>query len=1045
MHLRTLTLQALGPFVGRHTIDFEQLGASGLYLLEGPTGAGKSTLIDAIVFALYGKVAAADSSDDRLRSGFADEATETFVDLVFETGSGMYRVWRSPEWQRAKKRGSGTTKAQASVKLWRLGAPDDMAGEELISARLDEAGAEIQRAIGLDRSQFVQTIVLPQGEFASFLRADPEHRRGLLQKVFGTGVYEQVQEQLAVMRVDAQRAVGQARAAVGAAAAHFVGAAGIADGSVVRGAAADLAAAGAAAAAGPGSTQGCPSEGCPPQGSSGPGSGLVLAADLRALGDVADPYLLEAARAHVDALTGFAQRTARTASADVTALARARAIVDETRALAAVVARRQALRTEQVALLELAPAHAHDVGRRDLARRAAVLAFGLTAAQAADRTATRARELLGECRSQVPAELASLDRTALGTARDDLAAQVATLDRLTVLERGMPGRRSQLAAAQARLTASLADQAALTGGLATRPARRDELGRAIETARATAVDLPVRRQLEDGARARRDAAGVARDLEAAGITARRAAADALGSAQEAIVAEAHLRGRRLAGMAGELAAGLVAGAPCPVCGAVRHPQAAAIDADHATAQQVQEAEQARVAAEHSSAERLAIVATLTERAAGQRELAGPKSGPEHDRELADLGLLVRSAVAAQAELDELLARRADHDVATEQMRTRAHGLATATATGRAAVDAAGSGLAGAQQEIDGARGAALTVEAKVAELAAQVGACTILGEALEVADLADRDHGTRSAELTAGLADQGFANADAAAAAQLEPAELARLEAAVGAHEVGLARVAAGLAESAITALADEVVVDAESGCAELSRAEVAAGASGRAATLAAGAAAAAVAAVGAVESALDAVRAAQAAAEPVTRMAELAAASGGDNAKHLTLATYVLVKRFEDVVAAANERLTVMSDGRFELTRSDEREDVRSRRRGLSMKIVDHQMGTSRDPRTLSGGETFYVSLCLALGMADVVTAEAGGIELGTLFVDEGFGSLDSQTLEAVLVVLGKLRMGGRVVGVVSHVEALKQSIADRIEVRRLPGGASTLTVRAG
>ncbi|HEX7806477.1 MAG TPA: SMC family ATPase, partial [Cellulomonas sp.] len=182
----------------------------------------------------------------------------------------------------------------------------------------------------------------------------------------------------------------------------------------------------------------------------------------------------------------------------------------------------------------------------------------------------------------------------------------------------------------------------------------------------------------------------------------------------------------------------------------------------------------------------------------------------------------------------------------------------------------------------------------------------------------------------------------------------------------------------------------------------------------------------------------------PVLRMANLASAAGSDNARALTLATYVLVRRFEDVVAAANDRLVLMSDGRYELVRSEEREDVRTRKTGLSMRVVDHATGTERDPRTLSGGETFYVSLCLALGMADVVTAEAGGIDLGTLFVDEGFGSLDPHTLDAVLAELGRLRAGGRVVGVVSHVEALKASIAERVEVRRLADGSSALSVRA-
>ncbi|WP_034631969.1 AAA family ATPase, partial [Cellulomonas cellasea] len=251
MYLRTLTLQAIGPFAGRFTVDFAQLGASGLFLLEGPTGAGKSTLIDAIVFALYGKVASAATSEDRLRSGFAGPDDESVVDLVFETSAGVFRVRRTPAYDRPKKRGTGTARQQATVKLWRLPAEspaetDGAAGGagtggagtgsardgepaegEIVSTRLDEAGAELQRIVGLDRAQFVQTIVLPQGEFASFLRADPEHRRGLLQKIFGTEVYERLQRRLEELRRDALRATADARARLVTATAHFVGAAGL--------------------------------------------------------------------------------------------------------------------------------------------------------------------------------------------------------------------------------------------------------------------------------------------------------------------------------------------------------------------------------------------------------------------------------------------------------------------------------------------------------------------------------------------------------------------------------------------------------------------------------------------------------------------------------------------------------------------------------------------------------------------------------------------------------------------------------------------------
>ncbi|MBE9924636.1 AAA family ATPase, partial [Cellulosimicrobium cellulans] len=222
MHLHSLTFQAIGPFAGRHHVDLAALGASGIYLLEGPTGAGKSTIIDAIVFALYGKVASDAASDDRLRSAFAGPDVESYVDLVLEVPAGVFRVRRTPEYRRPKKRGTGTTTQQASVRLWRLaevpptdapGAVEDAAGE-LLSARLDEAGDEIRRLVGLDRRQLVQTVVLPQGEFATFLRAKPEDRAVLLQKVFGTELYHRAAARLAELARAARSRTDAARQGV---------------------------------------------------------------------------------------------------------------------------------------------------------------------------------------------------------------------------------------------------------------------------------------------------------------------------------------------------------------------------------------------------------------------------------------------------------------------------------------------------------------------------------------------------------------------------------------------------------------------------------------------------------------------------------------------------------------------------------------------------------------------------------------------------------------------------------------------------------------
>ena len=1032
MYLRRMELGALGPFAGTHTIDFAELGASGVYLLEGPTGAGKSTLIDAVVFALYGKVASDATSDDRLRSGYAADDVDTFVDLVFETGSGVYRVRRQPERLRAKKRGAGTTKQQASIKLWRLADPDDLDGGELVSTRLDEAGAEIQRVIGLDRAQFVQTIVLPQGEFASFLRAKPEERRGLLQKVFGTEVYERVQEQLGAMRREAQSAVEAARAAVSGAAAHFVGAASVTDDPGFA-----VGRARAAAGAGPGSADA--------DGDDSPvGERLATATELRALGDVADPALLAAAQAHATALAheaeqaGVADRDARGR------LDAARAALDDARALADAVARRDTLRAEHGHLLSGSDAHTEAVARRDVARRAAVLAAVLTGTDAARVAAGSADQRLRALRDDAP-DVADLDGEELSAAREALAGEGARLERLEQIERGLPARRTRLAREEGALAADSAERAALGAELAGRPALRAALEEAITGLGDPAADAATARAELATVRDRRAAAQRAEALASELAAARTRARGAVDAARRAVEVEADLRARRLAGMAGELAAGLDAGQPCPVCGGVEHPAPAVLGVGHPAADQVTAAERDRAAAESAAAAAATDVAGLVERLAAQRARAGDATPTELADEVTAVAARLAAAEAAQARLLDARSALSTHLTETDVLLDRTRTLDVAVTRRQTTVEALVTALEADHKEVDAARLGAPTVAARLAEVQAQVRKLTDLARALAAATAAHDDLRRRTAELDRALDEQGFADAVSARAAVVPPRDLQALEEAITAYAAALARVEAGLAEPALAALPERVEVDVAAAREACAAQERAAAEAARRATLAGRCASAARDALEQVRTTLAAHAAARTAAEPVTRMADLAAGSGGDNAKRLTLATYVLARRFEDVVAAANDRLAGMSDGRFELVRSEEREDVRSQKRGLAMKVVDHRIEAERDPRTLSGGETFYVSLCLALGMADVVTAEAGGIDLGTLFVDEGFGTLDPETLDAVLTELGKLRAGGRVVGVVSHVEALKQSIAERIEVRRLADGSSTLTVRAG
>ncbi len=1013
MHLHRLTFRALGPFAGEHTIDLAALGSSGIFLLEGPTGAGKSTIIDAIVFALYGKVASEHASEDRLRSGHADPQAETFVDLVLETGSGVYRVRRTPRFERPKRSGSGTTTQQASVRLWRLTSADRPDDGELMSQRLDEAGAELQRIVGLDRRQFVQTVVLPQGEFASFLRAAPEDRRGLLQKVFGTEVYEQLQQRLERMRADAARAGESARQAVHRAVARYVGAADL-----------DPDAAEGLRAAGP---------------DAGDPSGLI--------------ELIDVQTAAIEHRAADAERTAASAAARQ---ATAQRELDQARNRVAALRRRARLRVEHAELEARAEEHLADRARLTVAHRARAVQPLVAGADQAERTVRAATDAVVRARAAAPADLhgqveeaaePELQRKILGVERDRCTAVVATLARLVELEAALPGRRAVLARDEAERDTQRTEHARLTSALAARPEERTVLTEQVADQQRLAGGLELARQRHEAAGDRLSAAtDVERligEVDAAETAVRRAAEQAAAAVRGA----GELQFARIAGIAGELAAGLRPGDPCPVCGGTDHPVPVSRDPRGVTPEDLAAAEEHRTRADEALTEARARLTMLTERLTGRRAAAGGLDVAAATEQAERL----REGVAEAERAAELLVTSREEldafDAETDALGRRVLELAATLATRDAAIKEQRAQIGRDAAEVDAAREDAVSVADRSSELTERVRLVDAWSGALSALEVALDRSATRAEELAEALAAHEFADVTAVADAVLGEEALTALDRRVNEHEAAVARVTAGLADpelGSVADLPDDAVIDLDSLlAAHTTLAREASDAVAEAARLRQRATSASAAAAEVDHACAESAEVLERAA-PVTRMADLAAAGGSENARRVTLATYVLMRRFEDVVAAANARLVTMSSGQFELVRSDDREDVRARRTGLAMKVVDHHTGTARDPRTLSGGETFYVSLCLALGLADVVAAEAGGIDLGTLFIDEGFGTLDADTLDVVLTELGRLRDGGRTVGVVSHVDALKQSVAERIEVRRCADGSSTLTVRA-
>ncbi|VXB46797.1 AAA family ATPase [Frigoribacterium sp. 9N] len=998
MNLHRLTLRAIGPYAGEHSIDFAALGASGTFLLEGPTGSGKSTIIDAIVFALYGGLAGSASTPDRLRSHHAAPDVEPFVELVFENGAGVHRIRRTPAYRRPKARGTGTTPANATAKLWRLSSPDAVDGE-IVSISTQEAGAEVSRILGLTRQQFVQTVVLPQGEFAAFLRSTGEKRKEVLQSLFGTEIYERTTAELVERRKVANAAVAAADRDIELARARLLEASGLEAEALDEGLAAD--------------------------------GGVALLGDLEA-----------------QAVAASAQRSRVVEARDA-----ARRSLDRVRALGAALDRRADLTVRRTRLDEGDGEIATVRSRVAAATRAATVTDALAAVTRATEAERDAASRLAEAAGVVAdGETTAANgeaplRADVAARRDARLSELALLTEAARTEKALPGRRTALEAAEQSLVDADERRRELDAHLVAAPAVRASLVVERDALADASTDLVAAEQATAEARLRLrdlddlDALGRAVDAASARL------ADDSAAALRALDDEAGLRRRQIEGMAGHLAAALVVGDPCPVCGSREHPAPAAPGTEHPTDDQVEAASRTSRAAEARQRESAARHATAEGRAAEARRALGDLTRDDVESDLARLALRVAEATRARTALAASEAALVAHDREVDELRAERDDLRERAATGRERVAADRRALLDDEAEI--ARlldGRAPTIAELTAAVGDGVERDTRLLTLLDAADVASDAAAVRRAELAAALERSGFDDVDQVADAALEAGDLAALEARVSAHERERAIVAAGLVEPEVAVLAGDEVADVPSAVEALDRVEAELDEVTDRATRTGDRAERSRQALAALEAVTAAADAAVEHARAVVRMANLASASTGENVKGVTLGTYVLLRRFDEVVAAANVRLSVMSSGRYELASSDEREvGSRSRKTGLSLVIRDATTDTTRDPGSFSGGETFYASLSLALGLADVVQAEAGGLELGTLFVDEGFGSLDPETLDAVMSELGRLSASGRVIGIVSHVDELKQRIADRVEVRRRPDGSSVLRSTAG
>ena len=1024
MKIRWLRITGIGPFTGTHTVDFSAFEDSGLFLLDGPTGAGKSTLIDAITFALYGDVARTkDASKDRLRSNHISDSDPSEADLVFEVATGIYRVTRTPAYTPVGKKSQRNSKSTLTRVVEDPDAPDGWRTVEPIASGPRDVGYEIPRIVGLDKDQFLQTIVLPQGKFSQFLNATSDAREQILRDIFDTQIYVDFTKALVDAAASSKRGIEERRlAAVGA----FERVRALNDAlseNVHTGA--------------PGAQERSAEAEEAAQLDAG-------AEDSSAVTRWAKEACNRAREAHAQTL-----RVAEAATATAREASRA---LSEGGALAEAQAEHARVSTTLADLAASEEAIASDRELAGQARRALTVApFDTAVTEASARLEAAGDQVaalspaLGDEACAQPAALTPEAVSVLGqraqAQRDEASRTRGSLEEALAVERSLPQARAQIESLRSRREQALARIASIEAEREELPGRIEQATEALRLMRADADTLPEAASALRAINERLDASMQADLLRSALLGASDELREATVAAKLANAAAADGHDLWIAQSASALARELEEDTPCPVCGSTEHPSPAPVADGEITREQVAELDQARDRAEGALRDAQARHQDLVRRIAQLNEVAGaptPTLETERDR-----------AAEIVATLEALGPQIAEIEAALEQERARLGGLTDSLASAREAA----ASLASTFQERESALSAALTrVDAERADFVS-------LGE--RAAALDERAH--RAAALAGACADWDNARAALAQARRaladaleeqgleadswrtllLPLPQVESLEARVAAHEKALFAAREALASERLTRAAAAPAPDLEALTETARKAEEDAAGAARASGILEQHCAQLEAARTSLEGALDALARAREQAGPIRRLADIAMASGPENLASTPLSAWVLIARLDEVLAAANPRLAAISSGRYELASVPD-DGTASRKSGLGLAIIDHDTDAMRSPRTLSGGETFYTSLALALGLADVVSAEAGGVELRTMFIDEGFGSLDSHTLSLVMAQLQALRSAGRTVGVISHVEEMATQIADQIQVRPLPEGGSTLSVRA-
>lgn len=1092
MILHTLEFEAFMAYPKRQEINFDTLNSAGVFLLNGPTGAGKTTILDAICYALYGETSS-DRESAKLHSTYAAHSgTKPRVLLDVTLHGKRLRIDRTPAYNKPITRGArkGQMREEsAKATLAELAPGADPADEKAwtpISSSVAEVNRTIAERTHLTKEQFLKVVLLPQGQFAQFLKSKPKERKELLKKMFPVEHYEQLFAALTEEAKTAQQEVAQ-------------------DENTQRGylerarvemlalqALLDVADPDAEDAAGEGSATEDPVE-------------AETSEQLTAESVTAENVTAETLDAWV---AGGVERARETSAREKQEQQRLTDEADRNTRLLAERAQLQADWREYEQLCErrtrlTVRADEHKAQREELAQARAAAPLHAQYAQVhAESQALAARQqeqaacasaldetgraLLAALRDEEtsaevifpeettfaafpglePSEQETQLEALLDTLRalqkkdaqlaDEEAAVAALLKQANALEKD----KSRAEKALSDLTAQAEQLAEELAGYSTADEERTLAAHMVTEAQQKHEAAQQMQQKLDAASA---AVAAAQKQSKRTATAEQKAQEKWqASAQQALAATEEfkkLQVLRLAQASSLLARELKDGEPCPVCGSVEHPAPARIaegeqlveraDLDAAKEREDKAHKQARThelakdratKAHQEASEALAAVRTQYETLAAQGECDVEQTAAqlqEAQTRLTQAQSRVTARDGVQAKAERV---RVELQKAQEALRTIEGAAVEAQTRHRDAAarcEAAAAQLAPARAAV----GFAQRVEAVEGYRAAHqrlARAVLLLGQARE-------RHALAAAQAERLLAESSFESAELIHAAVRTPERVDALEQAVAAYELEHARLLEGFGREAIVAVAaraaaGEQAPDDLQGVreqVEQLRAAV------HRLTLREGERESLLRSLQALRGEYAAFRAKTAQRYDRAQMlANLAAAARGDTLggyeHQVDLVSYVLGAEFERILHSASLHLDRMSEGRYGMVFSDHRAKGSRSGGGLNLEITDTWTGEPREASSLSGGESFLASLSLALGLAEVVQANNGGIELDTLFIDEGFGTLDAETLDMVMGTIESLRDSGRTIGLISHVEEMKNRIPAQIVVEKGQNGSS-------